>query len=263
MFNDIVVIRSGGDIATAVAHKLYRSGFKILILERKMPLAIRRNVVFSEAIFENQVCVEKVICKKANNLDEIYEHWRSGIIPIIVDEECEVLNSIKADVLVDGILAKKNMNTSITMAPLTIALGPGFVAGEDVHVVIETNRGHDLGRLIYEGSAERDTGIPGVIMGYGEERVFRAPCAGKVRTIKGIGDSVKKGENILYVEDMPVKSKLDGVIRGCIRDGVDVFKGLKIGDVDPRGIVKNCDTISDKARCVAGGVLEAILYSKR
>lgn len=263
MFRDIVVIRSGGDIATAVAHKLYRSGFKVLILERKMPLAIRRNVAFSEAIFEIEVKVENVVCKRATNIQEINDYWEKDIIPIIVDEECAILREIKVDVLVDAILAKKNTNTSIDMAPFTIALGPGFSAGEDVHAVIETNRGHDLGRIIYEGKAEKDTGIPGVIMGYGDERVFRAPCDGKVRVIKGIGDFVKKDEEILYVNDMPVRSKLDGVIRGCIRDGVEVFTGLKIGDVDPRGNVLNCDTISDKARCIAGGVLEAILYFKR
>jgi xanthine dehydrogenase accessory factor len=263
MFKDIVVVRSGGDIGTAVAHMLHRSGFKVLILEIANPLAIRRRVAFCEAIFDKEIIIEQVKCKKANTLEEIYEFWEKDLIPIFIDATGEILKEIKAAVVVDAILAKRNTNTYIKMAELTIGLGPGFTAGADVHVVIETNRGHDLGRIIFSGEAEKDTGIPGKILGYAAERVLRAPCDGKVRILKSIGDSVDEEEIILYVEDEAVKSKIRGVIRGCIKDGVIVTKGLKIGDVDPRGKTEYCDTISDKARCIAGGVLEAILLSKK
>lgn len=263
MFEDIVVIRSGGDIGTAIAHKLHRSGFKVLILEIEEPMAIRRKVTFSEAIFNKEVTVEGVTCRKANNFKEIIEAWDLDLIPIIIDEEADILKNIKATVVIDAILAKRNINTSIKMAPLVIGLGPGFTAGKDVHVIIETNRGHDLGRIIWNGEAEKNTGIPGKILGYAEERVLRAPCDGVVKVIKDIGEKVNKNEVIFFVGTMAVKSKIDGVIRGCIRNGVMANSGLKIGDVDPRGNIANCDTISDKARCIAGGVLETILYNKR
>lgn len=259
MRNNIVLIRSGGDIGTAVARMLHNSGFKVLILEINRPLAIRRQVAFSEAIFDGEMCVEGVKCKKVDNLIDINKCWQSDIIPIMIDDKCKILGEIKVDVLVDAILAKRNINTSMEMASYTIGLGPGFTAGQDVHAVIETQRGHDLGRIIYNGSAEKDTGIPGMIQGYAEERILRATCNGTVKVIKDIGQIVKAGEIILYVEKSPVKSKIEGVVRGCIRSGTIVENGLKIGDVDPRGTLKNCSTISDKARCIAGGVLEAIL----
>jgi len=263
MFTEIVVVRSGGDIGTAVAHMLHRSGFKVLILEIANPLAIRRRVAFCEAIFDDEIVVENVTSKKANNSKEIYEFWDRDLIPIFIDENGDVLKEVKADVVVDAILAKKNTNTTMDMAKLTIGLGPGFIAGVDVHLVIETNRGHDLGRIIFSGEAEKNTGIPGKILGYAAERVLRAPCDGRVKIIKSIGDLVEEDETILFVDDMPVKSKIKGVIRGCIREGTFVTKDLKIGDVDPRGESEYCDTISDKARCIAGGVLEGILYCRK
>lgn len=260
MFEDIIVLRSGGDIGTAVAHKFHRSGFKVLILEVAEPMAIRRKVAFSEAIFDGEIVVEGVTCKLASELKDIFEFWDKDMIPIFIDETGAVLDDIKASVLIDAILAKRNTNTTINMAPLTIGLGPGFTSGKDVDVVIETNRGHDLGRIIYKGEAEKDTGIPGKILGYAGERVLRAPGDGTVRVIKTIGELVSENEIILYVDNLEVRSKINGVIRGCIRDGVKVYAGMKIGDVDPRKILDNCDTISDKARCIAGGVLEAVLY---
>jgi len=262
MFDEIVVIRSGGDIGTAVAHKLFRSGFKVLILETKMPFAIRRKVAFCDAIYEGEAIVEGIKCKKIDKLSEIEDVLGSAVIPIIVDELGYVINEINAEIVVDAILAKKNINTRIDMAPLTIGLGPGFEAGVDVNVVIETNRGHNLGRLIYKGETEKNTGIPGNIDGHGIERVLRAPCDGLVKVIKGIGELVKEGDTIFEVGGVEVKTGLSGVVRGCIRDGIIAEKGLKIGDVDPRRNINNCFTISDKARCIAGGVLEAILNYK-
>lgn len=263
MLEDIIVVRSGGDIGTAVAHKLHRSGFKVLILEIPEPMAIRRKVAFSEAVFDGESIVEGVKSRRVNDLDEINKQWEMDNIPLIVDEEGSILRKLKALALVDAILAKRNINTRIDMAPITIGLGPGFEVGKDVHAVIETNRGHDLGRIILKGEAEKDTGIPGSIEGFTEERILRAPCAGKVKVINNIGERVKKEEVVMFVGDEPVVSKLDGAVRGCIRDGVTVFKNMKIGDVDPRGVVENCYTISDKARNVAGGVLEAVLYLKK
>lgn len=263
MFDEIVVIRSGGDIGTAVAHKLFRSGFKVLILETNMPLAIRRRVAFCEAVYDGEASVEGIKCKRINNVSELKNVFEEGAIPLMVDELGSVISEIKAEIVVDAILAKRNINTSINMAPLTIGLGPGFKAGVDVKVVIETNRGHDLGRLIYKGEAEKNTGIPGVIAGYGKERVLRAPCDGLVKVVKGIGELTCVGDTILVVGGEEVRTVLSGVVRGCIREGIMAEKGLKIGDVDPRGNVNNCFTMSDKARCIAGGVLEAILYYKQ
>lgn len=263
MLENVVVVRSGGDIGTAVAHKLHRCGFKVLILEAREPLAIRRNVAFSEAVFEGEKTVEGVVCKKVEGMDEIMAMWEKDIIPLMVDENADILKDIKAEVLIDAILAKRNINTRIDMAPITIGLGPGFTAGVDVHAVIETNRGHDLGRVILEGEAEKNTGIPGIIEGFGEERVLRAPCEGAVKVISDIGEIVDIDETVMFIGDQPVKSKIKGVVRGCIRNGVKVPSGMKIGDVDPRGKLTNCFTISDKARNIAGGTLEAIFYLRK
>jgi xanthine dehydrogenase accessory factor len=263
MFSEIVVIRSGGDIGSAVAHKLHRSGFKVLILEIPKPLAIRRRVAFCEAIFDDEVCVEGVYGKRVQDLKTVHEAWNNDSIPVLVDGNVNIIKKLEVHVLVDAILAKKNINTSKDMAAFTIGLGPGFTAGKDVHAVIETNRGHDLGRIIFSGEAEKDTGIPGVIQGYAEERILRASASGIVKGVKDIGELVEAEEVVLYVGEYPVTSRIKGVIRGCIRDGMEVTKGMKIGDVDPRGNIRNCYTISDKARCIAGGVLEAILNFKK
>ena len=259
MLHDIIVVRSGGDIGTAVAHKLFRSGFRVVITEISEPLAIRRRVAFCEAVFDGEMTVEGVRCRKISSIGEAEFCFKENIIPLIVDEAGSVIDELKPSIVIDAILAKKNINTKRSMAPMTIGLGPGFTVGVDVHAVIETNRGHDLGRIIYEGSAERNTGIPGIIMGYGGERVLRASANGKVKVVKGIGELVDKDEVIMLVGEAEVRTQIAGVVRGCIRDGVHVPKDMKIGDVDPRGVLSNCSTISDKARCIAGGVLEAVM----
>jgi xanthine dehydrogenase accessory factor len=263
VIDDIVVIRGGGDLATGIIHKLHRSGFKVLVLEIHRPLVIRRTVAFAQAIFSGETIVEDVKAVRVDGVEGIYKEWEKDNIPVIIDPQCNILSGIKANVLIDAIIAKKNIGTNKNMAPITIALGPGFNAGIDVDVVIETVRGHDLGKLIFEGYAEPNTGIPGIINGYGLERVIKSPADGIINNIASIGDSVKKDEVISLIGDVPVTAAIDGILRGLIMDGIEVQKGLKIADVDPRGKKEHCYTISDKARAIAGGVLEAILYMKR
>ena len=262
MTTSSVIVRGGGDIGTGVAHRLYKSGFAVIITEIENPLVIRRKVAFAQAVFDGETIVEEVKAVKALKRKEVTVILKKGNIPVIVDPDCSIAKEIKAEVVVDATLAKKSTGMHKDLAPLTIALGPGFKAGEDVDVVIETKRGHNLGRIILEGSAEPNTGIPEAVLGYKEERVLRAPCDGKIHRVLDIGDQAKKGEAVCHVGKEEVKAPLNGVIRGLIKDGTKVKKGLKIGDIDPRGIKEYCYTISDKARAVAGGVLEAILSMK-
>lgn len=262
MFDNVVVIRGGGDIATGISHKLYRSGFRILILEIEKPTMVRRTVSFASAVYDCGAIVEKVKAVKAYNTKDIQRIWSKNQIPVMVDPKCEIIDEMKIDILVDATLAKRNLGTNRTMAPITIGVGPGFDASKDVDVVVETIRGHDLGKLIFKGYAEPDTGVPGKILGYGKERVLRAPCHGIINNLSNIGDTIKKDQIIAYVDNEPVKATIDGILRGIIMNDSKVKKGLKIADIDPREIKEYCFTISDKARSVAGGVLEAILYMK-
>jgi xanthine dehydrogenase accessory factor len=223
------------------------------------PQAVRRGVAFCEAVYELEKEVEGVTAIFTPSPHDIFQVWEAGKVPVLVDPEATIKDILKPDVLVDAIMAKKNLGTRISDASLVIGLGPGFQAGKDVHMVVETNRGHNLGRVIYVGEAEADTGIPGVITGVSTERVFRAPKDGWLSTNKKIGDHVQAGEVVALIDDAPVKALVEGVIRGLLRDGAQVHGRVKIGDVDPRGIEDYCYTISDKARAIAGGVLEAIL----
>lgn len=270
MKKDIIVIRGGGDIATGTIHKLHRCGFKVVILEIENPSAIRRSVCFSEAVYENKIVVENVVCEKANNLEELYSILDRNNIPVIIDPSGKYIEKLKPLALVDAILAKKNLGTKKDMAPITIGLGPGFCAGEDVNIVIETMRGHDLGRIIEKGYAIANTGIPGSVKGVSKDRVIYSPSAGIISNMKEIGDIVKKGEVIAIISNTKnetlteVKTTIDGVLRGIIRDKSKIKERLKIADIDPRiEEIKNSYTISDKARTIAGGVLEAILYSSQ
>ena len=264
MNNDIIVVRGGGDIATGTIHKLYRCGFKVVILEIENPSSIRRAVCFSEAIYDKKYIVEGVVCEKANNIDEVYNIFNKGNIPIIIDPYGEYIENLKPLAVVDAILAKKNLGTNKNMAPITIGLGPGFYASKDVDIVIETMRGHNLGRIIEKGYAKENTGIPGEINGVSKERVIYSPINGTILNVREIGDIVKKGEIIAYIDDTEIKASIDGVLRGIIRNKSKVKSNLKIADIDPREEeVKNSFTISDKARTIAGGVLEAILYLKQ
>ena len=263
MYNSdkIIIVRGGGDIASGTINRLHNMGFKVLVLEIPNPNFIRRKVCYGEAVYEGEFTLENAVSKFAHNLEEIYSIWEEGKIPVYIDPDMKILQEIHPDALVDGILAKKNLGMSKDLAPITIALGPGFEAGKDADAVIETNRGHNLGRIIYEGRASENTGIPGIINGYGRERVIYAPASGILKIVHDIGSVVKKDEIIAYIDDKPVYASLTGLIRGMIREGSFVKEGLKISDIDPREEeLKNCYTISDKARTISGGVVEALFY---
>jgi xanthine dehydrogenase accessory factor len=255
----IILIRGAGEMATGVAHRLARCHFKVCMTETPNPQAVRREVSFSEALFDHEKEVEGITARNIDSSHQIFQVWKDGKIPILIDPEANVRDFLKPDVLIDATLAKKNLGTKITDAPLVIGLGPGFHAGKDVQLIIETNRGHDLGRIISNGEAEPNTGIPGSIAGYTEERVIRAPKDGDFRTLKKIGDGVRANEKVGMVGEVVVLCRVAGVIRGLLRDGTEVWKGMKLGDVDPRGIKAHCHTISDKARTISGGVVQAIL----
>ncbi|MDO5145818.1 MAG: selenium-dependent molybdenum cofactor biosynthesis protein YqeB [Eubacteriales bacterium] len=258
---NLIIVRGGGDIATGTIYKLFQCGFPLLVLEIANPSCIRRTISFCEAVFDEEVMVENVSAKKVSSLEEAYEAYLEEKIPVMVDAEGEMIRESRPAAVVDAILAKRNLGTTINDAPVVIGVGPGFTAGEDVHAVVETMRGHNLGRVLYEGSAAPNTGIPGIIAGYGKERVIHAPCSGTLHIERQIGETVEQGETIAVIDGTPVPATLSGVLRGMIREGYEVHKGLKIADIDPRISEKeNCFRISDKARCVAGGVLEAIMH---
>ena len=256
----IVAIKGAGEMASAVAWRIYMSNIRqVLMLDTASPQAVRREVSFCEAVLDGGQTVEGVEACRADSDTAIREAWKQGKIAVIVDPEWEVLDRFAPHVVIDAILAKKNLGTHMSEAPLVIGLGPGFVAGQDVHFVIETNRGHNLGRIMTSGSAAPNTGIPGPIGGYTEERVLRAPSDGEFKASCSIGDRVKKGDTVATVAADAVQAKIDGVLRGLIRSSSHVRQGLKLGDIDPRGNVDYCHTISDKARAISGSVLEAIL----
>ena len=258
-----ILIRGAGDIATGTILRLHRCGFKVLAAECRNPSAIRRKAAFCEAVWAGTATVENTVWQKVSDLQEAEALSAEGRIPLLVDEALSCLSSLSPAAVVDAILAKKNLGTCRSMAPITIGLGPGFTAGEDVDAVIETMRGHHLGRVILQGAAIPNTGIPGVIGGFAAERVIHAPASGPMIFTDSIdiGALVQKGQTIAYVGDTPVTATLDGVLRGLIREGYPVTKGLKIADIDPRKEqVKYCDTVSDKARAIGGGTVEALLY---
>lgn len=262
----VILIRGGGDIATGIALRLHRAGFhRLILLETARPLAVRRRVAFSEAVYEGLCSVEGTFAALASRLDEIPQLWDAGCIPVMVDPEGILVPRIRPEVLIEATLAKHNIGVCMTDAPLVIGVGPGFTAGKDVHRIVETNRGHNLGRVITSGCAEPNTGIPGSINGMTLERVLRAPCSGIFRTRHDIGDEVKAGEVIATVsvgrkapDGGSIHTVINGVVRGLLRSGTPVTEGMKVGDIDPRENIA-CHLVSDKARSIGGGVLEAIL----
>ena len=270
-----IVVRGGGDIATGTVAALSRAGYPVIILECARPTAIRRKVAFCDAIYERDrwygegtKTVEGITCTLTSNIDDAMRRAQPGRPMILIDPEAKSLARLKPDVLVDAILAKKNLGTTIDMAPLTIALGPGFTAGVDVRCVIETMRGHDLGRILYEGTAMENTGVPGMVAGYGRERVIHAPASGRLELISGIGEIVEKGKIIAVIDTgkarVKVPASLSGVLRGILPENFEVTEGMKMADIDPRvDQVENCSKISDKARCIAGSVLQLVVaYEK-
>ena len=290
--NLLIICRGAGDLATGIIHRLHRAGHRVIALETDYPAAIRRQVSFCEAVYDGSAVVEGVTARLVPALADaetdtetysgendtpaahiVSEKWDSsaieavleaGEVPLLIDQKGESIALLKPDVVVDAIIAKKNLGTTREMAPLTIALGPGFTAGQDVDVVVETKRGHKLGRIIREGAAAPNSGMPGIIGGYGAERVLHAQAAGIFRNLHSIADFVEAGEAVAEIETpdgqrLPVVTQISGILRGLLRDGYPVTKGFKVADVDPRRAeLENCFLISDKARCIAGSVLELI-----
>lgn len=297
--NLLIICRGAGDLATGIIHRLHRAGHRVIALETDYPAAIRRQVSFCEAVYDGSAAVEGVTARlvpaltDAKTDTETYsgindtpaahiasEKWDSaaieavleaGEVPLLIDPKGESIELLKPDVVVDAIIAKKNLGTTINMAPLVIGVGPGFTAGQDVHLVIESMRGHNLARIITDGMAQPNTGVPGNIAGFTSERVIHAPAAGYIHDVRKIGDIVQKGDEIARIypdkesydnalsEYVPVNATITGIIRGLIREGYYFRKGFKIADIDPReSEITNCFTISDKARSIAGSVLEAV-----
>jgi xanthine dehydrogenase accessory factor len=256
-----VLIRGGGEMASGIAHRLHQCHMRVLMTEIAAPTAVRRTVAFAEAIYRGCHAIEGVKSRRVSTVDEAQKLWAGGILPIFVDPGATVRREVKPAVIVDAIMAKKVGNTAISDAPLVVGVGPGFTAGENAHAVIESNRGYHLGRVIWHGAAEPDTGVPAPVAGYTASRVLRAPRNGAFKAIREIGDIVEEGEIVAEVDGMPIAAGVSGVIRGMLHDGVQVEAGMKLGDVDPRGEREYCYTISDKARAIGGGVVEAILHS--
>lgn len=297
--NLLIICRGAGDLATGIIHRLHRAGHRMIALETDYPAAIRRQVSFCEAVYDGSAVVEGVTARLVPALADaetdtetysgindtpaahiVSEKWDSsaieavleaGEVPLLIDQKGESIALLKPDVVVDAIIAKKNLGTTIDMAPLVIGVGPGFTAGQDVHLVIESMRGHNLARIITDGMAQPNTGVPGNIAGFTSERVIHAPAAGYIHDVRKIGDIVQKGDEIARIypdkesydnalsEYVPVNATITGIIRGLIREGYYFRKGFKIADIDPReSEITNCFTISDKARSIAGSVLEAV-----
>jgi len=257
-FSQKIVVRGGGDLATGIIQKFFRAGFRVIILERSEPSAIRRSVALCDAAYTGFTQVEDMKCRLTGT-GEMESCWQDGIIPIIIDPAGESIKVIRPVAVIDAIIAKRNLGTNRSMADITIALGPGFCAGRDVDIVIETMRGHDLGRLILQGSAKPDTGIPGDIGGKNAQRVLHAPVSGTVIYKKHIGDIVDEGETLFTIGGTEVRSPFTGLLRGLIHEGMKVPKGMKVADIDPR-IDVDWRTISDKARCLGGAALEAYFF---
>jgi xanthine dehydrogenase accessory factor len=260
----LVAVKGAGDLATGVIHRLSRAGFAVMATELPQPTVLRRTVAFAEAVTSGQVTVEGIAACRADAVADLRKALANGCVPIVVDPSGIMLKEMHPSVLVEATLTKYNSGITINDAPIVIALGPGYVAGKDVHAVIETNRGHNLGRVYLQGSAEPNTGVPGTIGGYAAERLLRASCAGRLHGVRQIGEQVQAGEVVAIVRsdegDAPIIAAISGILRGLVRDDLVVNTGMKVGDIDPRAIREHCFTISDKSRAIGGGVLEAVLY---
>lgn len=255
----LAIVRGGGDLATGIIYRLWKVGFSVLSLEIPAPLVVRRTVSVASAVFDGEIAIEDMKAVRIGSLKD-FTYDRSKV-SVLVDPEGRSISELRPGILVDAIMAKRNLGTKKDMAPFVIGIGPGFSAPEEVDAVIETKRGHYLGRVIRNGSAIPNTGVPGLIRGYTVERLLRSPGEGYVVPVKRIGDSVMPGDVVAHVEGIPVCSQIEGILRGLIHPSVVVTKGLKIGDIDPRGEREHCFSITDKALAIAGGVLEVIMSS--
>ncbi len=255
----IVAIKGAGEMATGVAVRLKKAGFlRIFMMDIDSPRAVRRTVSFSEAIYESKSVVEGIEAVLAADIKGMHNAWAKGQVAVLVDPGWALMARVSPRVVIDAILAKKNLGTTLSDGTLVIALGPGFKAGVDVHLVIETMRGHDLGRVLDRGAALANTGIPGIIDGHSIDRVLRSPVTGIFQTHHNITDKITAEEVVGRVEGQDIVAQIDGVIRGLVRNGIEVHKGMKIGDIDPRGQVNYCYSVSEKSRAIGGAVLEAI-----
>lgn len=254
-----ILIKGAGDLASGIACRLHRCGFLVVMTEIPVPTTVRRTVAFSRAVYENRTKVEDITGVLCRSMEEVEVALSKDQVAVVVDEECVIREKWNPDAVVDAIIAKKNLGTRITDADIVVGVGPGFTAGKDCHCVVETKRGHDLGRCIWNGSAIPNTGVPGMIGGYDKERIIRAVDNGVFHPAVTIGTVVELNDVVGYVNDAPVFAQVGGVVRGLLQDGVTVFCGMKSGDIDPRGVTGHCYTISDKASAIGGGVLEAVL----
>jgi len=256
--NELVIIRGGGDLATGVVYRLHKAGFPVIVLELERPLMVRRRVSVGTAVLEGSIDIDGMHVQRAVNFAQARAIAENGLVPVLVSPSLPASDT-PFPIVIDGLMAKRNVDTRIDQAELVLALGPGFTAGKDCHAVIETMRGHQLGRVIWDGPAIADSGVPGITMGRGSERVLRATDDGFVQWNYDIGDVVTAETAVGLVNNIPIIAPFDGVLRGLIAGETAVKTGMKIGDLDPRGIVENCFTISDKALSIGGGALEAIL----
>jgi len=261
----LCLVRGGGDLATGVIHRLHLAGFPLMVTELEQPRVVRRMASVAEAVYSGEIRIGSLLARRMS-LDEAKRGgWTTArpaadsAVAVIADPDGELLRVLRPAVLIDARMAKRALDTDCSQAPLVIALGPGFEAGRDCHAIVETKRGHDLGRVLWSGAAERNTGEPEAVLGHGTERVLRAPCEGVLHAVRDIGDRVAPDELLASVGDIPVRAPFAGVLRGLLHDGLRVQRGEKIGDVDPRGDARYCFSVSDKALAVGGGVLEAVL----
>ena len=256
-----ILIKGAGDLASGIAWRLRRAGFNVLMTEIAQPLTVRLTVSYSNAVYEGEVEIEGIKGVLVKDYMQAQEVMLKGDIAVIVDEQADVKDEFKPNVIIDAIMAKKNLNTKIDNALVVIGVGPGFCAGKDCDYVIETKRGHFLGKVIEQGEAIANTGVPGNIGGYTIERIIRSNGDGVFKSVAKIGDSVKKGDIVAYTEDRPIYALIDGIVRGMLHDGIVVSDKMKCGDIDPRAEKSHCFTISDKSRAIGGGALEAVMYS--
>jgi xanthine dehydrogenase accessory factor len=256
----LVLIKGAGDLGTGVAYRLHRAGIQIVVTELAQPTVIRRAVSLAEAVYEGEFAVEGLHARLVQDTGAARLALAAGLAPVIVGRQADIIGELRPRAVVDARMAKCNLGTRLDEAELVVGLGPGFVAGRDVHAAIETQRGHYLGRVILAGEAAPDTGVPGVVSGQSERRVLRAPAGGLFHALKRIGDAVAVGEVVAQVDGAPIQALLSGVLRGILHDGLTVHRDMKVADIDPRGVRDYCFTISDKALAIGGGVLEAILY---
>ncbi len=255
----LVLIKGAGDLGTGVAWRLHTAGFPVIITELARPLVVRRTVAFASAVYDGTITVEGITAKRAESFAEARGLLNEATIPVLVDPETRAREFFAPPILIDAVMAKRNTGTRITDAPFVLALGPGFTPGVDCHAVIETQRGHNLGHVLWDRPAEPNTGMPGKIGGKSAERALRAPCDGVIAGVKQIGDRVTSGQVIATVAGAPVLAPFDGILRGLVCDGLNVKARMKIGDVDPRAERAHCFTVSDKSLAVGGGALEAVL----